>query len=201
MCSRLFSDNARLREHLARQHLPSEAAGPSDINNDLEVTSAVDSSQVQSKQQAQWKDQQVKALENFNMSVENKRPTSGGVSSQTSGQVVTSMASTPKDEAAVSRELAALLLNLHDSNGGARSHVSNKGQTDFNKAEDLSLKNVETAIDLTKAKPEITLTPTMPASITKLVKGIYYILLFTFIYNQPESNSELQLKIQNILNI
>ena len=184
LCSRLFSDNARLREHLARQHLPSEAAGPSDINNDLEVTSAVDSSQVQSKQQAQWKDQQVKALENFNMSVENKRPntqpTSGGISSQTSGQVVTS---TPKDEAAVSRELAALLLNLHDSNGGARSHVSNKGQTDFNKAEDLSLKNVETAIDLTKAKPEITLTPTMPASITKLVKGIYYIPLFTFIYN------------------
>merc|ERR1712079_670370 len=99
------------------------------------------------------------------------------------------MASTPKDEAAVSRELAALLLNLHDSNGGIarsshasstisnitttnKSNVASTTASDFNKAEDLSLKSVaETAIDLTKAKPEITLTPTMPASITKLVKG------------------------------
>ena len=90
-----------------------------------------------------------------------------------------------KDEAAVSRELAALLLNLHDSNGRApvskvddfsspntAAVVAVSAAIQLPKAEDLSLKtSVETAIDLTKSKPEITLTPTMPASITKLVKG------------------------------
>ena len=111
ICSRLFSDNNRCREHLARQHLPDSTENFEPIMSD------------------------------------NKK---------------VSQAKPEKDEAAVSRELAALLLNLSD--GGARNKVDI--------AEDLSLKStVETAIDLTKSKPEITLTPTMPASITKLVKG------------------------------
>ena len=196
LCSRLFSDNSRLREHLARQHLPSEATSKeassknnetvSDKNNSLDLASSqagdnleekqpqisshTSGSKVKSKQQAEWQAQQIEAYKRLSKSMSvDKRPAPPSASS---------LASMPKDEAAVSRELAALLLNLHDSNGSARSHVSNKtssttvSSTDFNKAEDLSLKNtVETAIDLTKAKPEITLTPTMPASITKLVKG------------------------------
>ena len=193
LCSRLFSDNSRLREHLARQHLPSEATSKEASSknnddkveeNDIDKNSSLDlasskaevrshtsgGSKVKSKQQAEWQAQQIEAYKRLSKSMSvDKRPAPPSASSLTS---------MPKDEAAVSRELAALLLNLHDSNGSARSHVSNKASsttvssTDFNKAEDLSLKNtVETAIDLTKAKPEITLTPTMPASITKLVKG------------------------------
>lgn len=185
LCSRLFSDNARLREHLARQHLPSEATAKENVKDDdnVDKNSSFDltttnlepqqrpprdvGKKAKSKQhQAEWQAQQIEAYERLtkrNMSVDKRPPATA------------SLASMPKDEAAVSRELAALLLNLHDSNGSARSHVSTKStvsSTDFNKAEDLSLKStVETAIDLTKAKPEITLTPTMPASITKLVKG------------------------------
>ena len=224
LCSRLFSDNTRLREHLARQHLPSEdsnSTGEENFvdggqnNSDLENTSSqIDSTttnQVKSKQQAQWQAQQIEALERFSTSKKKNKNMSSSVvdhhkrqhssSSLTSAtSSASAMASTPKDEAAVSRELAALLLNLHDSNGGIarsshasstisnitttnKSNVASTTASDFNKAEDLSLKSVaETAIDLTKAKPEITLTPTMPASITKLVKG-------TAVSNNGLSNS------------
>ncbi len=158
ICSRLFSDNSRLREHLARQHLPSasasEAAEPSAAQIKFE------------KQQAQLAHHQFQAFERLS---KDKKMASSATASASSANV--------KDEAAVSRELAALLLNLHDSNGG-RSSNSQASVTKVDnfcaKAEDLSLKaSVETAIDLTKSKPEITLTPTMPASITKLVKGQY----------------------------
>ena len=180
ICQRLFSDNSRLREHLARQHLPSKAAEkqPTEESQGEDIKAAAkeekpcekrrsSAAQIKfEKQQAQLAQQQLQAFERLkaSLTMTDKGPT-----------VASAAAAKAKDEAAVSRELAALLLNLHDSNGRqsqSHSHVT-KVDTNFPKAEDLSLKasSVETAIDLTKAKPEITLTPTMPASITKLVKG------------------------------
>ncbi len=75
-----------------------------------------------------------------------------------------------KDENAVNREIAALLLNLHASRGG----VSVPKVPVVPKPEDLSLKNVggnDSAMDLTKSKPLNTLNTQMPATITKLVKS------------------------------
>jgi hypothetical protein len=67
-----------------------------------------------------------------------------------------------KDENAVNREIAALLLNLHASRGAPKPPAPQK-------PEDLSLKSMasnEAAMDLTKSK-----STTSPATITKLVKS------------------------------
>lgn len=75
-----------------------------------------------------------------------------------------------KDENAVNREIAALLLNLHASRG-----VPKMGPPPVvaPHPEDLSLKNVgsESAMDLTKSKAGTTLNTQLPATITKLVKN------------------------------
>ena len=226
ICSRLFSDNSRLREHLARQHLPSRDpgkagdGGPSSSSASNKAGSnqpprpQPSAAQIKfEKQQAQLAQHQLQAFERLRSSIAassssltqpqqpstmsdshggSRRSTRGG-GGDTAVATSTSTASNVKDEAAVSRELAALLLNLHDSNGrapvtkvdnfssqnsaavqaaAAAAAAAAASSIQLPKAEDLSLKSsVETAIDLTKSKPEITLTPTMPASITKLVKG------------------------------
>lgn len=76
-----------------------------------------------------------------------------------------------KDENAVNREIAALLLNLHASTRATPKMVQPAVQVP--KPEDLSLKKgpngIDSAIDLTKTKPIIN-TP-LPATITKLVKS------------------------------
>ena len=178
ICSRLFSDNSRLREHLARQHLPSrdsQTASTASVSSP-ELSSAA---QIKSKQ-PQLTQEQLEAFEKLRNSsmTDSLQATRRGRSQDMTADAISSSASASnvKDEAAVSRELAALLLNLHDSNGRLGPQQSqphnNSASINVPKAEDLSLKSsVETAIDLTKSKPEITLTPTMPASITKLVKG------------------------------
>ena len=183
ICSRLFSDNSRLREHLARQHLPSRDSQPSAEALTTALTASAGSpglssaAQIKSKQ-PHLTQEQLEAFEKLRNSsmTDSLQATRRGRSQDMTADAISSSASNVKDEAAVSRELAALLLNLHDSNGrlgpqqSQQSH--NSASINVPKAEDLSLKSsVETAIDLTKSKPEITLTPTMPASITKLVKG------------------------------
>ena len=186
ICSRLFSDNSRLREHLARQHLPSRDSQASAEALNTAPTASVGSpglssaAQIKSKQ-PQLTQEQLEAFEKLRNSsmTDGLQATRRGRSQDMTADAILSSASAAsnvKDEAAVSRELAALLLNLHDSNGrlGPQQSQPHNSAASINvpKAEDLSLKSsVETAIDLTKSKPEITLTPTMPASITKLVKG------------------------------
>ena len=183
ICSRLFSDNSRLREHLARQHLPSRDSQASAEALNTAPTASVGSpglssaAQIKSKQ-PQLTQEQLEAFEKLRNSsmTDGLQATRRGRSQDMTADAISSsaQASNVKDEAAVSRELAALLLNLHDSNGrlGPQQSQHNSASINVPKAEDLSLKSsVETAIDLTKSKPEITLTPTMPASITKLVKG------------------------------
>jgi hypothetical protein len=169
LCSRLFSDNSRLREHLARQHLPSKD-GP-----DYEQPQSQAQLKYQ-KQQAQLQQQQIEAFERLRTAAQVMTDRNKNNSAASVPAVSTSSLLANKDEAAMNREIAALLLNLHASSGvgGTASNKDNHTNKIFNvpKPEDLSLKSsVETAIDLTKSKPEITLTPTMPASITKLVKG------------------------------
>ena len=183
ICSRLFSDNSRLREHLARQHLPSRDSQPSDEALTTAPTVSVSSPGLSSaahikSKQPQLTQEQLEAFEKLRNSsmTDSLQATRRGRSQDMTADAISSsaQASNVKDEAAVSRELAALLLNLHDSNGrlGPQQSQHNSASINVPKAEDLSLKSsVETAIDLTKSKPEITLTPTMPASITKLVKG------------------------------
>ena len=183
ICSRLFSDNSKLREHLACQHLPSRDSQPSVEALTTAPTASVSSpglssaAQIKSKQ-PQLTQEQLEAFEKLRNSsmTDSLQATRRGRSQDMTADAISSsaQASNVKDEAAVSRELAALLLNLHDSNGrlGPQQSQHNSASINVPKAEDLSLKSsVETAIDLTKSKPEITLTPTMPASITKLVKG------------------------------
>ena len=185
ICSRLFSDNSRLREHLARQHLPSRDSQPSAEALTTALTASAGSpglssaAQIKSKQ-PHLTQEQLEAFEKLRNSsmTDSLQATRRGRSQDMTADAISSSASASnvKDEAAVSRELAALLLNLHDSNGRLGPQQSqphnNSASINVPKAEDLSLKSsVETAIDLTKSKPEITLTPTMPASITKLVKG------------------------------
>jgi len=215
ICSRLFSDNSRLREHLVRQHLPSRDTAAASTKA-TEASAATNSNQKQhphppsaaqikfEKQQAQLAQHQLQVFERLrsslaasttgamtdSQSLASRRGRGSGDTEAAKAAVgatstSSSSASNVKDEAAVSRELAALLLNLHDSNGRApvtkvdnfssqnsAALVAATAAIQLPKAEDLSLKaSVETAIDLTKSKPEITLTPTMPASITKLVKG------------------------------
>ena len=179
ICSRLFSDNSRLREHLARQHLPSRDSQPSASTASVSSPELSSAAQIKSKQ-PQLTQEQLEAFEKLRNSsmTDSLQATRRGRSQDMTADAISSSASASnvKDEAAVSRELAALLLNLHDSNGrlGPQQSQQHNNSASINvpKAEDLSLKSsVETAIDLTKSKPEITLTPTMPASITKLVKG------------------------------
>ena len=74
-----------------------------------------------------------------------------------------------KDENAVNREIAALLLNLHASRGAPKMGPPIVATPH---PEDLSLKNVssESAMDLTKSKGA-SLNTQLPATITKMVKN------------------------------
>jgi len=202
ICSKLFSDNSRLCEHLVFQHLPSQdlaaVSSQASSSNQKPYQNPLKTTQIKSKnQQAQVTQNQIRAFPAYatgamtdSHTLTLRRGRGGGDTESAKASVgatsnSSNSTSNVKDEAAVSRELAALLLNLHDSNGRApvskvddfsspntAAVVAVSAAIQLPKAEDLSLKtSVETAIDLTKSKPEITLTPTMPASITKLVKG------------------------------
>ena len=74
-----------------------------------------------------------------------------------------------KDENAVNREIAALLLNLHASRGAPKMGPPIVAAPH---PEDLSLKNVssDSAMDLTKSKGA-SLNTQLPATITKMVKN------------------------------
>ncbi len=90
-------------------------------------------------------------------------------------------AASSRDENAVNREIATLLLNLHSSRSdplpapGASATTPAAASSGLPKAEDLSVKSAEKAMDLsahsaTAKQQTVTLNTPLPASITKLVK-------------------------------
>ena len=196
--SRLFSDNTRLREHLAKTHLPRAAnsAGQSKKQQQEEQRLVRQHQQIQKQQLEAFqrlKDNQEKAAnthmvegQDTKMIVENKTATpSAGVS----GEDAAATASTDAENA-INREIAGLLLNLQASRttappssdvaafGAAASTATLATTTGHNKPEDLSIKSIaskasplpETAMDLTKSSKSDYSAP-LPASISKLVKS------------------------------
>ena len=154
LCSRLFSDNSRLREHLARQHLPSK--------EDQKQPSLKQQQEEQrhQRQQQQIQKQQEEAFARLKTMTENKRDNRDDADA----------------ENAVSREIADLLLNLQASRTAA---PPSSDAAAFGKPEDLSIKTVnaaqvpqsnETAMDLTKSSKTADYSAPLPASISKLVK-------------------------------
>ena len=143
-CDESFSDTSKVCQHLAERHLPKK----SDANLKVEAekpkkeVSIENQNFVKSENQENVKQNVLEALVRF-------RRKSGGLARQSSES-----SDKMKDENAVNREIAALLLNLHASRGAP-------------KPEDLSLKTTpnggsDSAMDLTKSK-------TSAATITKLV--------------------------------
>ena len=195
--SRLFSDNTRLREHLAKTHLPRAAnsAGQSKKQQQEEQRLVRQHQQIQKQQLEAFqrlKDNQEKVAnihmvegQDTKMIVENKTATPSAAAPPVGGEDAAT-ASTDAENA-INREIAGLLLNLQASRttappssdvaafGAASSTLATTGH---NKPEDLSIKSIaskasplpETAMDLTKSSKSDYSAP-LPASISKLVKS------------------------------
>jgi hypothetical protein len=152
LCNQNFPDTLKLQEHLAERHLPTKG---DEIQ--LKVTKKSSAKVEAEKSKPEVKTNQLEALVSF------RRKTEPKDSSLNPDKM--------KDENAVNREIAALLLNLHASRGAPKMGPVISAPVPH--PEDLSLKNssTESAMDLTKSKGTTALTTQLPASITKMVKN------------------------------
>ena len=194
--SRLFSDNTRLREHLAKTHLPRAAnsAGQSKKQQQEEQRLVRQHQQIQKQQLEAFqrlKDNQEKVAnthmvegQDTKMIVENKTATPSAAAAPPEDAATASTDA----ENAINREIAGLLLNLQASRTTAppssdvaafgAASTATLATTGHNKPEDLSIKSIaskasplpETAMDLTKSSKSDYSAP-LPASISKLVKS------------------------------
>ena len=141
-----FEDIADLTEHLAERHLPK-----------MSKTATIEKVTV------------------TRMAKEDKSvPNSAAVAAAAAAAATAATAATPggvRDENAVNREIAALLLNLHSSRGDQPATATPAAAVSgLPKAEDLSVKSVDNAMDLSKKQATVTLNTPLPASITKITK-------------------------------
>lgn len=152
LCDATFLDTQKVTEHLTERHLPNVEGEKVEPEKKKQETSKRTEIQKEEAAKEPLQPQQQQPLQQPLLeAVARIRQGSGGFvtdKSESSDKM--------KDENAVNREIAALLLNLHASRGAP-------------KAEDLSVKTPpavsnDSAMDLTKSK-------TSAATITKLVKS------------------------------
>ena len=145
-----FEEIAELTEHLAERHLPK-----------MSKTATIEKVSVT-------------RMAKDDKSVANSAAVAAAAAA--SAASASSSSSTPggvRDENAVNREIAALLLNLHSSRSDQPATATPAAAVSgLPKAEDLSVKSADNAMDLSKkqASATVTLNTPLPASITKITK-------------------------------
>ena len=149
LCNESFPDTSKVSEHLADQHLANKGE-PSKNTQTLKCPSETASV----SKRNQKKETTLETLFQFRRKSESLPKETVEVSDVKM-----------KDENAVNREIAALLLNLHASRGAPKIVPQV-----VPKPEDSGLNN-ESAMDLTKSKTTTTLNMPLPATITRMVKS------------------------------
>lgn len=143
-----FEEIAELTEHLAERHLPR-----------MSKTATIEKVTVT-------------RMTKEDKSVSNSAAVAAAAASAAAAAATAAAPGGVRDENAVNREIAALLLNLHSSRGDQPATATPAAAVSgLPKAEDLSVKSVDNAMDLSKKQAAtVTLNTPLPASITKITK-------------------------------
>ena len=142
-----FEEISELTEHLAERHLPK-----------MSKTATIEKVTVT-------------RMTKEDKSVANSAAVAAAAASAAAAAATAAAPGGVRDENAVNREIAALLLNLHSSRGDQPATATPAAAVSgLPKAEDLSVKSVDNAMDLSKKQATVTLNTPLPASITKITK-------------------------------